>query len=365
MDLSPFRPTARPHLVLDARDPEERGRLRGRALAPGLPHAIETYDRLFHGAGLTEADVRDSGHRALDVIADHRPGLAEQITGVAGGAGVEAWRVAALNARTEILARSSSAPGECSTIVHRLPDRGTGTAAHVGAQTWDWHVELSASWHTVESGGGRHRYAGLTEYGILAKIGVNSAGLALHFNILGHRDDRLGGVPMHVLAATILEEAADVAHAREIVRDAPVTSSGSLMLFTAREAVLLDVSPEGVWEVPATGGGTYLRTNHFLTERPSRKEKGWLYQPDSTLRRDLLAHRVAQGPPEDEDDLFSLLVSGPGEAGLTCVPDLALPLGQRWASLATVVLEPRRRRVAVLDGTPAERDSRPWYELRA
>lgn len=354
MDLSDFRPTTRPHLVIDAADPRERGRLRGRAL--DLAHTVETYDRLFHAAGLTEAEVRDAGHRALDIIADHRTDLAEQILGLAEGSGLQPWRVAALNARTEILAQSASAPGECSTVVRELPDRG----ALLGVQTWDWHVELSASWHTIESGGAAHRYAGLTEHGVLAKIGVNSAGLALHFNILGHRRDRLGGVPMHILAATVLEEAESLAHARQIVRDTPVTSSGSLMLFTAHESALLDISPEGVFEVPSQ-----VRTNHFLTEQLTPDEKTWLYQPDSTQRRDLLLHRLAQAAPQSEKDLLSLLVSGPHEAPLTCLPDFTLPLGQRWASLATILLDPAHKQATILDGTPAEQTTRPRYTLHA
>ncbi|GAA1107125.1 C45 family peptidase [Nocardiopsis metallicus] len=354
MDLSDFRPTERPHLVIDSADPRERARLRGRALE--LAHTLDTYDRLFRSAGLTETQVRDAGHRALDIIASHRAGLAGQILGLAQGAGLEPWQIAALNARTEILAQSASAPGECSTVVQELPGRN----AHVGVQTWDWHVELSASWHTVESGGADHRYAGLTEHGILAKIGVNSAGLALHFNILGHRQDRLSGVPMHILAATVLEEAESPNHAQEIVRGTPVTSSGSLMLFTEHESVLLDISPEGVYVVPSK-----VRTNHFLTERLSPNEKSWLYQPDSTQRRDLLLQRLARATPRTEKELLSLLVSTPEEASLTCLPDFALPLGRRWASLATVLLDPGRKRATILDGTPAEQTTRPWYTLQA
>ncbi|PIB06803.1 hypothetical protein B1C81_22240 [Streptomyces sp. HG99] len=131
-------------------------------------------------------------------------------------------------------------------------------------QTWDWHVELSPYRHTVHSAGGNHCYVGITEHGILAKIGVNSAGLALHFNILGHRDDRVGGIPIHVLAALVLEEADHVAHARQILHGTPITSSGSFLLFDTEHAVLLDISPAGIFEAPQAAEGTYLRTNHFL-----------------------------------------------------------------------------------------------------
>ncbi|MFG3346215.1 C45 family autoproteolytic acyltransferase/hydrolase [Streptomyces sp. NPDC048018] len=396
----PFpRPAHRPHVAVADADPRRRGRDRGRQLVPALHGGLETYDRLFALGGIRPETVRDDACRALDAVDAFRPALREQIEGIAEGAGVEPWRIAALNARTEILARSAAVPpGECSTIVRagRTPD-GAGRT-HVGVQTWDWHVELSPYWHTVESGGGAHRYAGLSEHGILAKIGVNSGGLALHFNILGHADDRAGGLPVHVLAALVLEEAGSVAHARELVESAPLSSSGSFLLFDTASAVLLDLSPVGVFEAPPVAPGIHLRTNHFLTPAPARREKTWLYQPDSGERFGFLRERLTRAGGEGRDDgtgpdgraglhdgageagaapgavpplpvaaegLPRALVTGPGEPPVTCVPDPAAPTGRRWASLATVVLDPAARTARVLDGTPAEQFTRPWITLRA
>ncbi|MGW2399643.1 C45 family autoproteolytic acyltransferase/hydrolase [Kitasatospora sp. NPDC001664] len=363
----PFaRPEHRRHVAVAGTDPRERGRARGRQLAATLPGASEAYGRLFAASGITSAEIREDGLRALDAVGDFRSGLREQIEGVAEGAGVEAWQVGALNARTEILARSRTVPpGECSTVVRRST-AADGRRTHLGVQTWDWHVELSPYWHTVNSAGAAHDYAGLTEHGILAKIGVNSAGLALHFNILGHHADRLGGVPVHVLAALVLEEAGSVGHAVELLRAAPVTSSGSFMLFDSERAVLLDLSPVGVFEAPALTEGTWLRTNHFLTPAPAAEEKSHLYQPDSGERYAFLDERLTREPAATTgQELLRLLVTGPGEPPVTCLPAPGSPLGQRWASLATVLLDPAARTAHVLDGTPAEQSTRPWYELRA
>ncbi|HWT32942.1 MAG TPA: C45 family peptidase [Microbacterium sp.] len=357
------RPDTRLHVSTTAPDPEERGRQRGAALAGILPAAIEAYDRLFAAGGVATATVRSDAARALDAIAAYRTGLAEQIVGIAEAAGIDVWRVAALNARTEILARSRTiAPGECSTIVRSLP--GADGIRNVGVQTWDWHVELSDHWHTLDAGGGAHRYAGITEHGILAKIGVNSAGVALHFNILGHAQDGIGGIPMHVLAALVLEEATDADHAVELVREAPISSSGSFMIFDRDRAVLLDLSPVGVFEAPAVLPGTRVRTNHFLTAQPAAAEKS-TYQPDSGERYGFLVGRLAASAPQSPEHLLAQLITGEGEPALTCVPKADAALGDRWASLATVVLDPAQREARVLDGTPAEHASRPWHTLRA
>lgn len=113
------------------------------------------------------------------------------MAGVAEGAGVLFWTIAALNARTEILAEAGAPrAGECSTLVHS----GTRTT---GGQCWDWHEELAAAWHIQTVSGGTRNVAGITEYGILAKIGVNDAGVGVLFNILGHWDDAATGVPVH------------------------------------------------------------------------------------------------------------------------------------------------------------------------
>ncbi|MGW1836041.1 C45 family autoproteolytic acyltransferase/hydolase [Streptomyces sp. NPDC002067] len=360
------RPETRLHLTAAAPDPFERGRLRGVRLRDTLPGGIAGYDRFFRLGGISPRQVREDAARALDAVDAFRPSARAQIEGIAHGAGTDPLTVAALNARTEILARSNAVPpGECSTLVRRFTDPDTGAPRTFGIQTWDWHVELNPFWHTLESRGGRHDVVGLTEHGILGKIGVNSAGLALHFNILGHRRDGIGGVPMHVLAAVVLEEAGSVAEAVEIVRGAPLASSGSFTLFDPTDAALLDLSPDGVFPV-APQGGTYVRTNHFLTPVPATQEKTWLYQPDSGERYALLRTRLAEtGPPTSPADLVPFLISGPGEAPLTCLPDMTLPEGHRWASLATVLLEPATRTAHILDGTPADAGERGWREMRA
>ncbi|MER6996695.1 C45 family peptidase [Streptomyces sp. NPDC000410] len=359
------RPAHRPHIAAAATDPYDRGTARGERLRDGIPAAAEVYDRLFALGGITPDRVREDAERALDAIGRFRPAAHAEISGIAHGAGVEEWRVAALNARTEILARSAAVPpGECTTIVRRVPGDG-GPPRTFGVQTWDWHVELSGMWHTLESRGGRHDVVGLTENGILGKMGVNSAGLALHFNILGHVDDGIGGIPVHVLAAIVLEESGSVAEAVEIVRGAPLASSGSFALFDETDAVLLDLSPVGVFAVPPTHD-TLVRTNHFLTPVPAAGEKSWLYQPDSGERHDFVRDRLAGGrTPTTADELAGLLVTGAGEPPVTCVPDLDKPLGRRWAGLATLTLEPATRTARILDGTPADIGSRDWRVLTA
>lgn len=63
--------------------------------------------------------------------------------------------------------------------------------------------------------------------------------------------------------------------------------------------------------------------------------------------------------------LVALLRSGPGDPPLTCVPDMSLGFGERWATLATAITDPVGRGVRILDGNPTEASTGAWRSLVA
>ena len=357
--------TDRLHVVANARDPFDRGRHRGTQLRGKLPAGVHTYLQLFAKHQLDEGAVRDFALRSADAIGHWRPARRAEMDGIAYGAGVEPWHVYALNARTEILACGvGPAVSECSTIARRV-ELADGTVRTFGSQTWDWHHQLDGEWHTHEIRGGRHDFVGLTEHGILGKIGVNSAGLALHFNILRHGADGAPGVPVHVLAATVLEEAASVDEALEIVRATRRSASGSFTLFDSRSAITADITPIGVFVIEPANG-TVIRTNHFLSAEAQAGEKTEYTQPDSGERYRLIESRLHQYPaPHTSDDLLAFLYSDPGQPLLCHRPDPSLPFGERVATLATVQLEPAARTARLANGSPLDARAGVWRTLVA
>jgi hypothetical protein len=60
----------------------------------------------------------------------------------------------------------------------------------LAVQTWDWYEQFADGWlvWSIEVADGTYFHT-LTEYGVLAKIGVNASGVGLHFNILHHAAD--------------------------------------------------------------------------------------------------------------------------------------------------------------------------------
>jgi isopenicillin-N N-acyltransferase-like protein len=225
------------------RSPAERGLVLGASLRPDIERTYASYASLFTAHGVTHTQTREWGEQALAETRAWAPKLAREINGIAAGAGLEPWQLGALNARTEILAAGE---GECPTSV--IAD-ATGQRT---IQTWDWHDTLRHVMLlcaiTLRPG---FAVCTFTEFGIVGKIGVNSAGLGIHFNVQRHDGDHAYiGVPVHVVARRILDEASTVDEAAEIARSARLSASSVLTVVTGDEIRGLELSPAGVAELP-------------------------------------------------------------------------------------------------------------------
>ncbi|MET8473625.1 C45 family peptidase [Streptomyces sp. NPDC006422] len=337
-------------LTTDTVDPHERGTLLGARFGTEVARVSALYLEHFAALGLTAERVRElaeAGHEALRAWA---PGLAAESDACADAAGVERWQVAAVGARTEILAACPPAgEGECSTAVY-----AAAGAAPQTVQTWDWHDHLvpDALLHAFTPAPGRSVKL-FTEFGAAAKIGVNGAGLGVHFNILFHRADGAGGgVPVHAVARRILEEADTLEQAVEIAGSARVSASTSLTVVTARGAASLELSPLGLAVVRPGDDGWLLHTNHFLD--PGLAEGDVCPGDSSTAER--LAHlravRAALPGLKPAERAAALCGSEGGGAVVCMRPDAAKPLHEQWGTLLTVGLDVAGHALDYAVGTP-------------
>src|SRR5699024_1060391 len=142
-----------------------------------------------------------------------------------------------------------------------------------------WYARFTDCWHLhrVEPLAGEVAHAGFTEYGMPGKIGLNAAGIGVHLNILRHRDDRAGGVPVHSVLARVLSEATSVEDGIDLIRSAPTTSSSVLTLSSADRVAMVEVAPGRV--VVLEQDGWVLHTNHFLAE--AQQDGAMLLEPGS------------------------------------------------------------------------------------
>lgn len=325
-----------------------RGRARGTQLAARVRATAQGYAELFATLGISEADQRAAAAASLDALRTWSPTQLEELTGIAEGAGLELVDLGRTVARTEILTLAPPTIDECSTVAHQQ------AGASVSVQTWDWYARFTDCWHLqrVEPLAGEQVHAGLTEYGMPGKIGLNGAGLGVHLNILRHEDDAAGGVPVHSVLARLLAEATDVDEGVAMVRDAPTTSSSVITLTTADRVAMVEIAPDGV-SVLETEAGWLLHTNHFLAE--DRQQGALLTHLLSTTRERFafVGETTSEaGAPEQPGDLIPLLCSPLEDHTVALLPDETRPEHERSATLVTVLLDPASRTVRLSPGAP-------------
>lgn len=355
--------SALPGHVSTELDPRARGFALGAAWRDGIETTFDGYARLFAAHGLRPDQVREWGDRAVAETRAWAPMLAEEIEGIAEGSGLPAWQVGALNARTEILAAAAvTGEGECSTSVVLRADAVPRTV-----QTWDWHDTLRsarAAWSLAPAPG--RGVCTFTEFGVVGKIGMNNAGLGLHFNVLRHASDSADiGVPVHVVARRILDEADTVAEATRLARSARLSASTVLTVVTPGQARCLELSPAGVGVLDPVDG-ILVHTNHFLDPELALGERTTPDVSTTVPREKWLREHSAELSAGDRTARARALCAHREDGAPVCAhPDPALPAHERWESLATIVLDVLDHRMHIHPGGPCTADDGTWLTYPA
>lgn len=339
-------------------DPYERGVEYGAAHAAEVGRTVAAYRRLWTFLE-PDVDLPAVGGLALASIRRQAPRAADEIAGLAAGAGRAVEEVAALNARTEVLGLIAPrlAATECSTVVATGPGH-----APVATQTWDWYPHMQDNWMVwtfpTAAGG---RVTTLTEYGVLAKIGVNDSGLGVMLNMLHHDADAQPageeriGFPVHVLLRTLLEDCVSVTEARDLVTSLSFSASSAVTVVDrSGDAASLETFPLGVGEVKPEAG-LLVRTNHFVSAEGEPGCQAGAIDDNSWVRRDHLVDTLTAAPPAYAADVQAAMTHH-DPAGPICRhafdpddPDLV-----DTATLATVTLDVERGELSVLRGGPCQ-----------
>lgn len=341
--------------VTDCRNPQERGVQIGTRFAEQIRHTTALYLGFFPRVGVAQSEAQRIGESSLTALEAWSPNLAAEVTGMAHGAGVPLWQLAALNARTEVLA-ARSRHSECSTTVHAP----RGPRAPQTLQTWDWHDSLCPHGLMLALNTADGMQVKLfCEFGMLAKLGVNSAGLGLHFNILHHASDNAsGGVPVHAIARRLLEEARTVDEAVELARSARVSASTVLTVFSRDDrsprAASIELSPERTALVLPRADGWLLHTNHFLDPQLSRGEQV-ADRADTQCRLSHLEQVVGQMTDADLRARAEAMCGAAGDRAPICFhPDFSLPDTERWETLLSVAIDTEHCALDFVAGTPLQ-----------
>lgn len=357
-------------LVSVSGPPAECGEAYGAVAREQIGANLEAYRRRFRAqAGLHPSDLRRAGEAFRAATIAHFPRIAAMLDGVAGGAGEPVAEIYALNARTELLYGRYEPAGEGCTAVGVL---GTHTASGhlLLGQNWDWHADQRGAMlllHTTDERD--HAVLTLAEAGMVAKTGLNSAGLGQCLTMLSCDRDGLTdppGVPYHVLARATLE-ADTLGWALRSACRSPRNASINLMIglagdprhgdpVTGGELINLELVPGEVGVLHPVDG-MITHANHLESAVPVHDiEKDWggssLYR--SARARRLMTPVVAAGKTEFTD-LVTVLADHASYPQAICRHlDRRLPPLEDSQTVCSVLLDLDERRLGIADGQPCE-----------
>lgn len=338
--------------------PFERGLHLGRAARDRVRHSVAAYMVIFRRvAGLSRESVFAQAERFLPVITASAPHLVEEMRGIAEGAGCHFYEIVAINARTELMYGVTNAP-ECTSVA-------VGAAASVDghvrlAQNWDWHPSLAGAlvlWSIARDDG--PALVTLAEAGIVGKIGMNAAGLAMCVNLLKSDDDFAGpAVPMHILLRLVLEQATNVQEAIDLISTAPrCTSCNHLLADRAGAIADVEATPAGVRALYPQNN-ILAHSNHCLQSELAAHDRYRRDYPE-TIRREKRMSALATRQVIDEACLRAMLADHDNAPYSICLHNKAIwAFSEQAESVASIIFDLTARTIDVADGPPCE------YEYR-
>jgi isopenicillin-N N-acyltransferase-like protein len=345
--------------------PLERGRQYGESARELVQRSLEAYEGVFaHYAGWDWPTVSERALRYVAPIEAVWPQYADEMRGIAEGAGVEFADIMALNTRTEVLFAAKAAhagtgpalPPECSGFA-ALPE-ATADGGLLMGQNWDWLLHSVDTCILLEARqDGAPDFVTVVEAGLLAKAGMNSSGLGLCTNALVCGADRgEPGIPYHVVLRAILD-AETMSDALIALQQGIRSSSATYMIgHTDGLAVTVEAVPGDHTQLHLlfAEDGVLLHTNHFLAGigAAARDVSPWAF-PDSPFRLDRM-RRVVRDAPAFSVELAERLLADHANYpnSICCHPDARYDPAERWATVASLVMELDARVLHLASGQP-------------
>lgn len=307
--------------------PRSVGMAHGQELRDPIRECVDVYRSVF---SRTDAQLRAAAMSYAASMRRFSPGVVEEMDAIAEGARVDRWHIYMLNARSELM--SALVDGCTAVFVPRVGLLG---------QTWDWIDALEDLFVVlrVEDRAG-HRFATVTEPGIVAKIGFNDRGVGVCLNFL-YGPGPLDGVPIHLVLRGLL--CSDAESVPEVFRRAGTGRAGNILVGTAN-GVGWDAEYQGPSVViHELGPDPYVHANH-VDSRPETAGDLW----ESSTRRESRA-RALVGSVSDVGSLVALLDDRGDENFPICRPYRYIQ-GVNEGTTATVIMDLSRQQMHIRRG---------------
>lgn len=345
-----------------------RGAQYGELARARIIRTIEMYARVLSvRAGWSWDAARERAVAFRDEI-DSSTDYLPEMAGIAHGAGVELLDIVAINARTELLSTASRRSGphrsDGCTAIGMVDDATAVRPRVVVGQTWDW---LAPTIDTVVVLDVRRDdgpdYVTVVEAGILAKTGMNSAGLGVCTNFLVTSNDGDGrGVPYHVTLRALFDQET-LPEALTTLQTMDRASSANYLL-GHEDGMCVDVEAE-------PGGserlhlhhpidGVIAHANHFLAVADG--DVSVLTTPDSPFRQARIESLIGGvGVSADRESIQRALSDHANFPRSICAhADLRVADDEREVTSFGLTMDLAARRMFLTDGNPCVNR---WREL--
>jgi isopenicillin-N N-acyltransferase-like protein len=332
-----------------AGSPTDIGLAYGRQAGNYVHRSVAIYQNAFAQKGVSWEQARRRARAFAPQIGRYNQAFLEELEAIARGAELPLDDVIAINARTELLyGQKPAAPHAPETDVDgctgaiALPE-ATADQHMLHGQNWDWRDECADASVVLRIQPDQGpRMLIFVEAGILARCGMNSAGVAVTGNFLQtDRDYGHDGVPVPLIRRRVLMSAA-LGEAIRAVYDAPRSFSNNLMISQRDgEAVDLEATPgEVFWILPERG--LLVHANHFTSVGALAKvhDRGLETNADSLYRdrrvRACLSSRAGRLEPDDFKTAFA---DRYGTPRAVCRSPVLGPGGKSSSTVATIVMD--------------------------
>ncbi|MGV8969241.1 MAG: C45 family autoproteolytic acyltransferase/hydrolase [Microbacteriaceae bacterium] len=345
-------------------DPRQRGRQYGQQAGDRIHRSRDAYEGVYkHYALWSWNEAREKATAFLAPIDDFGTQYLEEMRGIAEGCGLQLLDIVAMNLRTEILFAAKAASvvatlprvSECTSLSLLEPD---GT--RIVAQNWDWLTFAADTVIVLECDPDvGPRWTTVVEAGLLAKMGLNSAGIAVATNALvTSRDLGEPGVPYHVMLRALLESTSLVEAMNRLQHHSRSSSANYLVADHHGLAFDAECRPgdfsEIAWGTP-DADGTLIHANHFSIAQLSSlriADVGIATMPDTLLRYQRAQRSIAQSRSNGRDWREILVDHAGYPDSICCHPQPGAPAEEEWMTVVGVVLDPTRAKLEVSLGNP-------------
>ncbi len=337
--------------------PKEIGLQHGARCREMIRKNIRLYFQLFqHYANLDKSRAGRLARRFIPVIEAFDPALLEEIKGIAEGAQAELEEILALNVRTELMYPDKMATGGECTALAVLPEAASSGEMILG-QNWDWKPQLMHSTVLLEiEQEGKPNVVTLTEAGVVGKIGLNSAGLAVCLNILKSPVGQVG-VPIHILLRGILNCDRFGDAIGKIARADRGSANNCLVAHGDGAAMDFELAPQAL-DFLYPERGVLVHTNHFTVERLKPLDAAIGEFPDSLLRLERAKQKVMKRSGQISlDDLKEVLQDHFNYPDAICRhPDQRDPEPERSQTIVSILMNLKTKEVHISHGPPCENE---------